>query len=140
MVEADSAADCKRTIDWLDDESNADIADGRLSAIMPRYDTLYITDRVCRAAWVVLSSHGQQHADQCSIAKGQVCCMQTDGTLTSAVAWYCTFLVMACRKLFQDDAAVKSGLLQVFVRMKPLPAATATCMVLDHNNLLKATW
>lgn len=44
MVEADSAADCKRTIDWLDDESSADIADGRLSAIMPRYDTLYFTD------------------------------------------------------------------------------------------------
>lgn len=45
-----------------------------------------------------------------------------------------------CSKLFQDDAAVKSGLLQVFVRMKPVPIATETCMQLDHSALLKATW
>jgi hypothetical protein len=43
-------------------------------------------------------------------------------------------------KLFQDDAAVKSGLLQVFVRMKPVPDSTETCMQLDQNQLLKATW
>jgi hypothetical protein len=39
-----------------------------------------------------------------------------------------------------DDAAVKSGLLQVFVRMKPVSEATETCMHLDQNQLLKATW
>ncbi|WIA16462.1 hypothetical protein OEZ85_013146 [Tetradesmus obliquus] len=44
------------------------------------------------------------------------------------------------RKLFQDDAAVKNGVLQVFVRMKPVPDTTDTCMVLDPNHLLKATW
>jgi hypothetical protein len=45
-----------------------------------------------------------------------------------------------CSKLFQDDAAVKSGLLQVFVRMKPVLDATETCMQLDQKQLLKATW
>lgn len=44
------------------------------------------------------------------------------------------------RKLFQDDAALRSGLLQVYVRLKPVPASTNTCMSLDHNQLLKATW
>jgi hypothetical protein len=52
--------------------------------------------------------------------------------------WGCA--CSARSKLFQDDAAVKSGLLQVFVRMKPVPESTETCMQLDQNQLLKATW
>jgi hypothetical protein len=48
--------------------------------------------------------------------------------------------ISAVRKLFQDDAAVKNGVLQVFVRMKPVPDTIDTCMVLDPNHLLKATW
>eukprot|EP00877_Chromochloris_zofingiensis_P006000 jgi/Chrzof1/1653/Cz10g16010.t1 len=46
------------------------------------------------------------------------------------------------RKLFQDDAAVKSGLLQVFVRLKPIPSRADTCMTAanDEGRLLKATW
>jgi hypothetical protein len=43
-------------------------------------------------------------------------------------------------KLFQDDPAVKSGMLQVFVRMKPVPETTETCMQLEQNQLLKAVW
>lgn len=49
-------------------------------------------------------------------------------------------VLLVCRKLFQDDAAVKNGVLQVFVRMKPVSDTTDTCMVLDPNHLLKATW
>jgi hypothetical protein len=45
-----------------------------------------------------------------------------------------------CSKLFQDDPAVKSGMLQVFVRMKPVPDTMATCMQLEQNQLLKAVW
>jgi hypothetical protein len=52
----------------------------------------------------------------------------------------CVFLFSPVRKLFQDDAAVKNGVLQVFVRMKPVPDTIDTCMVLDPNHLLKATW
>jgi hypothetical protein len=54
------------------------------------------------------------------------------------MCYFCS--VCTGRKLFQDDAAVKNGVLQVFVRMKPVPDTTDTCMVLDHSHLLKATW
>eukprot|EP00879_Flechtneria_rotunda_P024058 GHRR01025482.1.p3 GENE.GHRR01025482.1~~GHRR01025482.1.p3 ORF type:complete len:104 (+),score=34.60 GHRR01025482.1:614-925(+) len=44
------------------------------------------------------------------------------------------------RKLFTDDVAVQTKLLQVFVRIKPVQKALQTCMSLDHSSLLKATW
>lgn len=59
----------------------------------------------------------------------------------SVSGWCCCCLpALTFSKLFQDDPAVKSGLLQVFVRMKPVPETTETCMQLEQSQLLKAIW
>lgn len=44
------------------------------------------------------------------------------------------------RKLFGDDAAVRKGLLQVFVRVKPVARKLARCMAIEKEGLVKATW
>jgi hypothetical protein len=44
------------------------------------------------------------------------------------------------RKLFSDDAAVKKGLLQVYVRVKPVPRKLARCMAIERDALVRATW
>jgi hypothetical protein len=44
------------------------------------------------------------------------------------------------RKLFADDAAVKSGLLQVYVRVKPVARKLARCMTIERDCLVKAIW
>jgi hypothetical protein len=45
------------------------------------------------------------------------------------------------RQLFSEpDAAVKKGILQVYVRMKPLKPGAVSCMHAPHGELLKATW
>jgi hypothetical protein len=48
---------------------------------------------------------------------------------------------MCHRQLFSEpDAAVKKGILQVYVRMKPLKPGAVSCMHALHGELLKATW
>lgn len=122
----------------LDEDMNVEI-DGRLSAIMPRWGCIVL-------GTVVMFSN-----PQCTTAcpsdnqdgniwpiYGVVCGVNLHTELSGTSAY--PVAVVACSKLFQDDAAVKSGLLQVFVRMKPVPEATETCMQLDQKQLLKATW
>ena len=60
---------------------------------------------------------------------------------SNQVAMITTNQSLSRRKLFlEPDAAVRKGILQVFVRMKPQSSPGDTCMQLDHSNLLKATW
>ena len=47
---------------------------------------------------------------------------------------------MPRRQLFGDDEAVKKGLLQVFVRVKPVPRKLARCMTMERQGLVKAIW
>jgi hypothetical protein len=44
------------------------------------------------------------------------------------------------RKLFLDDAAVRKGLLQVYVRVKPVAPKLQRCMVIEKGSLVKANW
>jgi hypothetical protein len=44
------------------------------------------------------------------------------------------------RKLFGDDEAVRKGLLQVYVRVKPVARKLARCMAIEKDALVRATW
>ena len=44
------------------------------------------------------------------------------------------------RKLFGDDEAVRKGLLQVYVRVKPVAAKLVRCMQIEKQALVKAIW
>lgn len=44
------------------------------------------------------------------------------------------------RKLFGDDEAVRKGLLQVYVRVKPVARKLVRCMAIEKEGLVKATW
>jgi hypothetical protein len=54
----------------------------------------------------------------------------------------CCATTGSCRKLFgESDEAVRKGLLQVFVRVKPVTRKLERCMTIEkEGQLVKAVW
>lgn len=112
--------------------------DGRLSAIMPRSVATgpscskYKTS-CCKPSCLLLQKLASINPMKQEIQSNALNVLASTCNVVEAAT-------AVCRKLFQDDAAVRSGLLQVYVRMKAMEAGAETCMKLDQDHMLKATW